>query len=111
MKRYISFILCSFFVFSSVSVATAGNNGCLAKKLSSIPIVKRAFGPTRNQLISQNQRLNGEINGLRQQLDELQLALAEAKALSTEQAANIEELTQSLASAQAAGEKSEASRK
>ncbi|MCH1442043.1 MAG: hypothetical protein L7W43_20425, partial [Rubripirellula sp.] len=111
MKRYIPLLLCSFFVVSCLSIAKADNNGCIAKKLSTIPIVKRAFGPTRNQLISQNQGLNEHIKGLNQQLEKLQLALAEAEAVSAKQAADIKGLTQSLAAAQAAGEKADAARK
>ena len=62
MKKFIPLILCPILVVSSASMAAAGTRGCVAKKLSSIPIVKRAFGPTRNQLISQNQQLNVELN-------------------------------------------------
>ena len=73
MKKFIPLILCPILVVSSASLAAAGRQGCIAKKLSSIPVVKRAFGPTRNQLISQNQQLDVEIDGLKNKLEQLQL--------------------------------------
>ena len=104
MKRSLHLLLGSCLLLNSASIAEAANHGCLGKKLSSLPIVKRAFGPTRNQLISQNQQLNGKLNSLSQKLEEMQLALEEKNAQTEKQAAEIQSLNQTLAAARKAGE-------
>ena len=101
MKRYIPF-LCFVFALTSLPTLSAGNRGCVIKKLATRPLPQRIGSRLGYQPTSVGIRLSGEIAELTEQLEEMKLAMQEKDLLQEKHAKEIQQLKQSLATEQKA---------